>query len=107
MPVECFEMNLLSLKRAKRIAPKEFVPAYEWFEQMQGKEVPRIWNNTRPAGIEISIMQQRGIAKPKGHLHAISVTSTKIRRRHLSPGRRDLGFSVLRTSSRRRRHKHQ
>ncbi|MDM8288026.1 HNH endonuclease signature motif containing protein [Slackia piriformis] len=76
MPVECFEMNLLSLKRAKRIAPKEFVPAYEWFEQMQGKEVPRIWNNTRPAGIEISIMQQRGIAKPKGHLHAISVTST-------------------------------
>lgn len=77
MPVELFELNELSLERAKAIAPEEFIPAYDLFEKLEGTVGPRPWRDHKPPHIDITLIHQRGIAKPADFPYAISVSSTR------------------------------
>lgn len=79
MYVEVSEINALSLDRARRRAPMEFLPAYDWFMVHEGADPIR--RPTRQSGLapdlSISLVAgMRGIHKPAGFDYALSVTDS-------------------------------
>lgn len=77
MRVEVSEINILSLERARRKAPAEFLPAYEWFMAHEGSGPIRrpLRNSGLASDVPITLVAgQRGIHKPEGFDYALSVT---------------------------------
>ena len=76
---EVSEFTFLNYQRAIKLAPKEFLPAYEWFMDHESVVLPRrpLKQSGLADGIDINLVAgMRGIHKPGGFNFALSVTST-------------------------------
>ena len=63
--VEC-RINFLSYKRAAALVPPEFLVAYDWFQSMEGKTIPRLprGNDAPSLSTQIKLAAMRGIHSP-------------------------------------------
>lgn len=77
--IETAEMALLSLERAKRIVPKDYLPAYDWLQLHEDADPMR--RPTKASGLADDlpiklVAGMRGIHKPAGYDYALTVTSS-------------------------------
>ncbi len=59
---------------------RQFLAALAWFEHHAGEVGPRPWRSNRSIavnGIDIPLVAQRGIHKPRGSEYALSITATR------------------------------
>ena len=63
--IEC-GVNLLSYKRACKLVPREFIPAYEWFLSNEGQVIPRLPRgaDAPKLSVPITLASQRGMHSP-------------------------------------------
>ena len=57
--------DALTVARAEKLVPPEFIPAWGWYQSMEGKRIPRLpMGSSAPEGIPIKLAAQRGIHTP-------------------------------------------
>lgn len=78
MALQTFGGTVLSLSRAKKIAPAEYAPAYDWFLGHEDSVGPLPYGSDSPRNIPVKLAAQRGIHKPGGYPYALSVKSTGV-----------------------------
>lgn len=78
MGIETVELRKLSYERAKKVAPEEFLPAYDWLIDHASptpQKLPSTQNGLDP-GLSVKLIAQRGIHKPSGFDYALTIKST-------------------------------
>ena len=57
--------DALTLASAEKLVPREFIPAWDWFQSMEGQTIPRLPNGQdAPSSVPIKLASQSGIHTP-------------------------------------------